>query len=311
MNCPNCQTTCPDGASFCPKCDAVLDKSLLEMSANAPGDAAEFTPSPKANHGTARPHRKRPPADKGEHGARPHRRRPPDGEERPRRRRPAPVSAPDGEMSAETSQQPQPANAAGGYVSKYAQYWEDDEPAPAKKAEAPVMASEGGRSFRYGEAIQATEYDTGDLNALPNDPLSMVQGAWTAFVALPFFQRIYAAASAFLFFCSMIPWCTFIGESGYPESDYVGSNFLGMLLSVISIFSLVLQKSNLLPRIPRKPLPLVPLAAGALGALSIILTTIYLLASSVYSPAMAGLVPSFISSCLIFAGCGLSLMKKE
>lgn len=196
-------------------------------------------------------------------------------------------------------------------MSKYAQYWEDDESAPAKKAEAPVMASEGGRNFRYGEGIQATEYDTGDLNALPNDPLSMVKNAWVAFLALPRFQRIYVAASALLFFCSMMPWCSFIGESGYPESDYVTTNFLGMLLSVLSIFALVLQKSNVLAQIPRKPLPLVPLVAGALSALSIILTTIYLLASSVYAPAMFGLATAFIFSCLMFAGCGLSLMKKE
>ncbi len=316
MKCPNCQTNCPDDTSFCPKCDAVLDRSLLEMSLNAPGDEGDFAPPPRALATADRPQRRRPAAGRTEPVARPRHHRPPEGSrsgpsERPRKRRPAPITSSEGEVIAETTQQRQPANGSGGYVSKYAQYWEDDEPAPAHKAESPVMATEGGRSFRYGEGIQVSEYDTGDLNALPNDPLAMVKGVWKAFLALPLFQRAYAAASALLFFCSMVPWCTFIGESGYPESDYVPANFLGLLLPATALFALVLQKSNLLPQIPRRHLPLVPLAAGALGALSIILTAIYLLASSVYSPSWFGLVTAFISSCLMFAGCGLSLMKRE
>ena len=303
MKCPNCQTSCPDDTSFCPQCDAVLDKSLLEMSLNAPGDDGDFAPQPKAQ-GSARPHRKRPAGSRGEHGPR---KRSADGEERPRKRRAAPISAPE-ESSVETSQKP--ASGSGGYAGKYAQYWVDDDP-PLKKAEAPVMSTEGGKSRRYGEGIQVTEYDTGDLSALPNDPLAMVKDSWTGFLALPLFQRVSVAASVGLFFFSMMPWSTYIGESGYEDSAYVATNFLGLFLSLVAIASLVIRRSGSMPQIPRKPLLLAPLAAGVVGALAIVLTAVYLLANDVYSPFMSGLALSFISACVMFVAGGLSLMKKE
>lgn len=228
--------------------------------------------------------------------------------ERPRKRRPAPI---DTEDTSERVTSGQPTGGAEGYVSKYAQYWEDDDPPPPKKPDAPVMASEGGREFRYGQGVQVTEYDTGDLSALPNDPLALAKNVWKSFLALPLFQRIYAGGSVALFFFSMIPWCTFIGVSGYPESDYVSANFLAMLLAVACVFALVLQKTEILPKFPRKNLPLIPLATGALSALVILLTTIYLIASSIYRPAMFGLGAAFLASCVIFVGSGASLMKKE
>ena len=280
MRCPNCRTESPDGTSFCPKCDAVLDESLLEMSREAPGDDGDVTPAPGALALADAPRRKRPSGgSRPEHAARPrHRPRPGDeSEARPRKRRPAPVGG--GDEDAAPAQAAAPPDGSGKYVGKYDQYWVDDEP-PLKKAEMPVIQTADGKAVRYGEGVQVTEYDTGNLNDLPLDPLAMVRNVWKTFLELSLFQRVYAGASVGLFCFGMIPWCTFMGPSGYPESDYVSANFLAMLLAAFPIFALVLLKSDLLPQLPRKFLPLIPVGAAAAGALLLIATMIYLPASA-------------------------------
>ncbi|MDR0967168.1 MAG: hypothetical protein LBM75_11855 [Myxococcales bacterium] len=328
MKCPNCRALCPDDTSFCPKCDAVLDESLLELSRSAPGDD-DVTPAPDEDEAPQRARlpahrpqaqRRRSPEGRAEQSARPRHRPPPADEaaERPRKRRPAPIAIAEAEEEAAAAPRPSAnptantnAEEGGRYVGKYSQYWDDDEPPPRKKPEAPVMATEGGRQYRYGQGIQESTEDTGNLNELPNDPLSLVKDSWKAFLALPFFQRVTASSSVGLFFFSMIPWSYFTNRAGTQDSEYTTANFLGMFLAALCIFGLVLQKSDTLPKIPRKHLPLVPLAVGLLGALAIVLVTIYLMASRTYSPAMTGLVMSFLSALIIFLSGGMSFLKKE
>ena len=102
MNCPNCQKSCDDGATFCPHCEAVLDASFL---GDLSGDTAGAdTPVPAAP-----PPQARRPAKK------------------PRRR--APIEEPEPE--------PRVAAPREGYVGKYDQYWTEDSepPAPLRQPE--------------------------------------------------------------------------------------------------------------------------------------------------------------------------------
>lgn len=312
MKCPYCQTVCPDGTSFCPKCDAVLDEDLIAMGQNAPDDDAPDDAIIPTNSlaTTGRPHKKRPAGshphhrDRGEEGARP----------KKRRRPPVDADAEDSEPSPPPAAKQSSSSAGDGhgkYVSKYAQYWEDEP--PAKKAEAPIMKTADGREYRYGESAPVAEFDSGNLNGLPNDPLEMMRELWRQFMKLPLFQRVSAGAAVALLLCCIVPWYSYQDpDSGLDVGGYGLPNLLVFVLGCLAIGAITLLTSkDILPQIPRAKLSLVPVGAGLGAVVLVVLDAIYLIASNDYRASIPTLLVSALFAGGTFLGGGLSLFGRK
>ncbi len=279
------------------------------MGQNAPDDdAPDDAIIPAAS---ARPHKKRPP------GGHPHHRDRGDEGARPKKRRRPPVDS-DGDAD-EPSEPPAPKQNSSGagdgqgkYVSKYAQYWEDDEP-PAKKAEAPIMKTADGKEYRYGESAPVSEFDSGNLNGLPNDPLEMMRELWRQFMQLPLFQRVSAGSAVALALTSIVPWYTYQDpESGLDVGGYGVPNMLAFVMATLAIGAITLLTSkDILPQVPRQKMSLVPVGAGLGAVVIVVLDGFYLIASNDYRASIVTLLIAAVFAGATFLGGGLSLFGRK
>ncbi|HEY3452821.1 MAG TPA: hypothetical protein VGK67_41135 [Myxococcales bacterium] len=240
MICSSCHKTVKDGTSICPHCDAVLDESILGAMPEGNGDdEAEDTPPPK-------PAPKKP-AAKASTGKRP-----------AAARKPAPVRAeeeppePDEEPKA---RQPLIQN-DGKFVSKYQQYWTEDDP-PAKPP-----APKGPQS---GEGVVA---ELGPVRGGHDpelvDPMVTLKNLWKGFAESHFEDKMTIASAAMLIVCNFMPW------RSTPDGDDMGLMTHGIftfLLACLSLATIWARKSVKISAIPPNKFPLGTIGAGGLAAL--------------------------------------------
>lgn len=288
MICPSCNKKVKDGTSICPHCDAVLDESILGAMP-AGDDEAEDTPPPK-------PAPKKPvakPAAKASTGKRP-----------AAARKPAPVKAEEEPPEPEEEPKPkQPAPNDGKFVSKYQQYWTEDDP-PAKPAAKSGPQSGDGVVAELGPV-------RGGHDPELVDPMDSLKNVWKGFVEAHFEDKITVASAAMLIVCNFMPWRSVDEGDGVGDQMGLmaagGLGFFTFLLAALAITTVWARKSNVLPSMPRGRFPLATIGAGGLAALVCVITVITSFGHAKVAGREVLLTPSFGVFLAVVAAAGVVL----
>ncbi|MGC4113359.1 MAG: hypothetical protein QM765_01530 [Myxococcales bacterium] len=248
MICSSCNKKVKDGTSICPHCDAVLDESILgAMPPEGDDDGAEDTPPPKPAPRPASGKRPAAPAAKTPTGKRP-----------AAARRPAPVKAEEEPPESDEEPKPKPplVQNDGKFVSKYQQYWTDDDPPPKPAAPKGPQSGEG--------VIAELGPVRGGHDPELVDPMVTLKNLWKGFAESHFEDKMTIASAAMLIICNFMPW------RSTPDGDDMGLMTHGIftfLLACLSIATIWARKSDVLPAVPRNKFPFGAIGAGGLSAL--------------------------------------------
>ena len=237
MICSSCNKKVKDGTSICPHCDAVLDESILGAMPEG-DDEAEDTPPPKP---APRPAAKKPLA------------------KRPAvARKPVPVKAE--EEAPEPDEEPKERQPLvqndGKFVSKYQQYWTEDDP-PAKPPAPKGPQSGEGVIAELGPVRGGHDPDL-------VDPMVTLKNLWKGFAQSHFEDKMTIASATMLIVSNFMPW------RSTPDGDDMGlmtNGIFTFLLACLSIATIWARKSLKIPAIPPNKFPLGAVGAGGIAAL--------------------------------------------